>query len=466
MLLGKVFERFVAAAPICVAARAAMEAALGARELDDLFARVAERQYTRTLLFSTCVELMAAVVCRVHGSLHAAYHGTPERIGVSLRALYSKIEHIEPHLSAELVRHTARRLAPVIRAMRGESPAPRPGYRIRIVDGNHLAATQRRLKPLRDVAAGPLPGLTLVVLDPQSGLALDVACCEDGHAQERTLLAPILAQAAAGDLWIADRGFCTTGMLFDLHRRGACFLIRQHASTLQWERQDRARAAGRAANGTLRERTLWLLDRRTDRRAVGDEAPLPVRQITLTLDRPTRSGETEIHLLTNLPRRHATPRRVAELYHRRWTIETLFQNLTTILRCEVDTLAYPRAALFGFCAALAASNVYATVKASLRATHGVETVERNVSDYFLAAEIAGKYEGMMIAIPESHWRPFARCTPRQLAALLKNLAARAHLPRFQKHPRGPKKPRPRRTRFAKTPHISTAKLLARENQVE
>jgi hypothetical protein len=274
-------------------------------------------------------------------------------IGVSFKALYDKLAHLEPNISAELVRHTARQLTPVIRQMKGERPPLLPGYRVRILDGNHLAATERRLKILRDVAAGALPGQTLVVLDPELGLAVDVVCGEDGHAQERSLIASILAQVMAGDLWMADRNFCTTGILFGIAGRGGCFLIRQHASTLHWTRESRRRRVGRIETGTVYEQTLWLESENGE--------TLPVRRVTLVLDRPTRDGETEIHLLTNLPVRAAKAGRVATLYRVRWTIEGLFQELTTILRCEVDTLAYPKAALFGFCVALASSNVYATV---------------------------------------------------------------------------------------------------------
>jgi hypothetical protein len=458
MLLGKVFERFVTLAPVCVAARAVLEAALSPQALDSLFGRVAERQYRRTLLFSTCVSLMATVVCRVHRTIHAAYQAALDEIDVSLKALYDKLGHLEPNVSAELVRHTARQLAPVIQQMKGALPPLLPGYRVRILDGNHLAATQRRLKVLRDVAAGALPGQTLVVLDSQLGLAVDVVCGEDGHAQERSLLGPILAQVAPGDLWMADRNFCTTGFLFGVAGHGGCFLVRQHASTLRWTRESRRRRAGRTQTGAVYEQTLWLENE--------DGETLPVRRVTLVLDQPTRDGEKEIHLLTNLPASAARARRVAELYRQRWTIEGLFQDLTTILRCEVNTLAYPKAALFSFCVALASSNVYATVKASLRAVHGVERVEQNVSDHYLGAEIAGKYEGMMIAIPERHWRGFAACGPKELAVLLRQLAGNTRLERFQKHPRGPKKPKPRRTRFAKAKHIATARLLADQERLQ
>ena len=61
-----------------------------------------------------------------------------------------------------------------------------PGYRIKIIDGNAIAATEHRLKPLRDINSAPLPGQSLVVLDPSLMLAVDVFPCVDGHAQERS----------------------------------------------------------------------------------------------------------------------------------------------------------------------------------------------------------------------------------------------------------------------------------------
>ena len=45
--------------------------------------------------------------------------------------------------------------------------------------------------------------------------------------------------------------------------------------------------------------------------------------------------------------------------HYGWQIEGLFQDLTVALHCELDTLGYPRAALFGFGTALVAYNTLA-----------------------------------------------------------------------------------------------------------
>ncbi|MFM9959677.1 MAG: transposase [Planctomycetaceae bacterium] len=57
-----------------------------------------------------------------------------------------------------------------------------------------------------------------------------------------------------------------------------------------------------------------------------------MRLITLALDQPTRDKETHIRLLTNLPARQANACKVAELYRQRWTIESMFQELTQHLR--------------------------------------------------------------------------------------------------------------------------------------
>ena len=52
MILSAVFQRFLDQSPISVMARGAMEYALSAADLDRVFADAADRQYTRSLLYS------------------------------------------------------------------------------------------------------------------------------------------------------------------------------------------------------------------------------------------------------------------------------------------------------------------------------------------------------------------------------------------------------------------------------
>src|SRR3954463_5682206 len=107
MILGPVFERFINESPISVMSRATIEHALSASALDALFEHTAERGYTRELLFSTTVDLMSLVACGTVPHVQSAYNHLLERFPVTLKCVYEKLQHIEPGVSAELVRQVA-----------------------------------------------------------------------------------------------------------------------------------------------------------------------------------------------------------------------------------------------------------------------------------------------------------------------------------------------------------------------
>jgi hypothetical protein len=447
--LGEMLDRFAEKAAISVMVRATMENALAPDPLDELFCKVADRQYTRELLFSTLVALMAVVVCRVRKSVHAAFKAMQEEIPVSLTALYDKLDGTEPGVSAALVRHSADRMRAVIEATGGALAPLFPGYRMKILDGNHLAATQRRIKPLRGSKAGPLPGFGLVVLDPALMLAVELIPCEDGHAQERSLTPQILQLVEPHDLWLADRNFCTVPLLFGM-ARNASFIVRQHGS-LPWTPAGPSAECGRTASGLVTEQEVLVTD--------SEQRALHLRRITVHLDGYTRDGDSELHLLTNLPA-EIPATAIADAYRDRWRIEGLFAELERNLDGEIDTLGYPKAALFAFAIALVAYNVLSTAKAAMRAHHGVEAIEEGLSAYYVADELSGMHRGMMVAVPDEEWHFFRSFTPAQLAALLVQLAANVDLRRFGKKRCGPRGPRLARLRYRNKQHVSTFRLLA------
>ena len=450
MVPSEVFDRFAQGDYIPVMAQAAMEHALSPRVVDQLFEETADRQYTRDLLFSSVVGLMSLVVCRIRPSINAAYQKNAIPMSVSLQALYGKIERIEPPVGAALVRLTAERLSPVIAAMNGGTTPLLPGYRIKILDGNHLPGSEHRIKELRAMRAAALPGHTLVVLDPQSMLIIDAFPCEDGHAQERSLLGQVEATVRPRDLWIDDRNFCTTGFLFGIARRGGFFIVRQHASTLRYTSVGKRKDRGRVENGRAFEQTL---------RATNDAGEvLFLRRVTVALDKPTRDGDAEIHLLTNVPVKHARAGVVADLYRRRWTIETAFAEMEKVLNGEINALGYPKAALFSFCMALVAYNVMSTVKGALRSVHG-ETKVDGISGFYLADEIQMCHRGMMKAIPKDEWVEFQEMSPSELGEVLVDWARATSLSEYAKSTRGPKKPKPAKQSGAKIKHVATSKIL-------
>jgi len=150
---------------------------------------------------------------------------------------------------------------------------------------------------------------------------------------------------------------------------------------------------------------------------------------------------------------HALPRQSL-------TRQTAFQKLERHLNSEIETLGYPQAALFAFCLALVAFNLYAVVMAALRAAHPTQAIDNTVSEYYLAGEIATTMTGLTIAVPEDQWAALAHMPPETFVIWLLDLAKQVDLRKLLKTTRGPKKPPTPRTRFKGQPHVSTAKLLA------
>jgi hypothetical protein len=449
MLLPDVFKRFTERSPLSVMAQGAIEYALSESALNQVFEDNAQGQYTRELLFANVFDLMSVVVTGSYRSVCSAYKGLEESIPVSLTSVYNKLQGIETHVSAQMVSYTAGRLLPVQRLTHGMHTPWLPGYTVRILDGNHLAATEHRLKETRHEAAAPLPGQALVLYEPEADLVTDVLLEEDGHAQERSLLDDVLDRLNAKDLVVADRNMCVRCFLLGIIAKGGFFAIREHAQ-VEWESAGKLRRLGRTEGGRLREQRVSIRD---------DKGELVyLRRVVVELDEPTRDGDTVIAVLCNLPEEDADARAVAKLYRRRWTIEHAFEDLAVALECEINTLCYPKAALFGFCVGLVVYNLMAVVKGALRGVHG-EAQAGQMSAYYMADEMGGVYRGMMIAIPEPHWQVFARMGPEDFARVLVQLAGKINLERFRKHSRGPKKPRDKRHYDPAHPHVSTARIL-------
>lgn len=453
----QVLDRYEARAPIALAVRLALEHTFAATEIDASFAQTRQLQYDKVLHFSTVVDVMAAVVTHGVPSINAGPKALGDALPVSRTAFYNKLNATETPISAALVAHSARKARAVIEATGGTRAPVLPGYRLKIVDGAHLAHTERRLQVLWGCAAGPLPGLCLVILEPDVMLATAAIPCEDGHAQERSLTDELLAHVEAGDCVMGDRNFCTTPLLFGVAERKGVSLLREHAN-LPWSAVEPSHARGRIETGRVYEQDIRIQG--------ADGATLAARRITLVLDTPTRDGDTALHLITTIPADKATAQALARAYAARWRVETAFFHLASWLEAEIDTPGYPGAALLGFCIGLMAYNTLSVVHGALRAVHGETVVQEEVSGYHLVHQARADLGGLDTLLEETDWKPFRTMPVAEFAALLVEIVRHIPLATIQKAKRGPKKPVPRRTRFKKTPHVSTKKLLDRYSGVQ
>lgn len=453
MVMNAVIARCAEKSPITVMTRLALQHALDPAWVDELFERERGAQYQRELLFSTTVELMSLVAVGLRPSVYAAARDYSD-LSVSVQALYGKIKHVEPNLIRALVTGSAARLNDVLRPMvEGKAPLV-PGYRLRIVDGSHLPATEKRIKPLRNVCGACLPGHSLVVYDPDVGMVVDLEPCEDAHAQERAVMSSLIERAMPGELWIADSAFSTRNILGEWDRRGCNFIVREHGSTPHPRAFGEASHQGFVETGDVYEQAVEFTDE------AGKTVKL--RRIELHLTEPTKGQKTVIRLLTNLPKRRFTASKIASLYRHRWKIESLFQRIESVLHSEVKTLGHPRAALLAFGVAVLAYNVLTVLQAAVSKAHEKELSDTGIelSPFYVAVQIRACYEGMMMAVPKSGWKQYDALPSSELTDVLLEIAAQAKPKALRKSPRGPKlqKKRPVSTKDPRS-HVSTARVL-------
>jgi hypothetical protein len=449
LVLPAILNPFVQGAPAAVMARIALDWIIDGTPLDQLFEELAEHQYTREFTLTHFVQVMLDVASGNRPSPRAAFLRRELQLIASHSAFCRKLNRMELAIPEGVVHSTARRARQLIVAAGGLVPEPIAGYAARILDGNILTGVEHRIAPLRTTGSAGLPGMSLAIYEPASGLILDLILEEDAHCQERALVDRV--DVEPGQLWIIDRNFCVRSLVFRIACRDAFFLVRWHRSTLPFEPAGRLRACGRCATGQVFEQAIDVAD--------GDGGVHRLRRVVLKLDEPTRDGETEIVLVTNLPA-EVTALRCCEAYRGRWRIEGHYQTLTDLLHCEVPTLGYPRAALFAFSMSAVAGNALAVLKGNLRVAHGAE-IAGEVSDFALVDEIAEVYPGMMLAVPPPRWPSLARRRAPEVAGVLNVLAERVPVHRMLRCRRGPKKPRPKRSSGKRIHHVSNKKLLDR-----
>ncbi|MHC8349606.1 IS4 family transposase [Pseudomonas sp. RT4P38] len=425
-------------------AKLVLEQAVAAEWVDQVFEEHRQRQYPRELLFSTIIELMSLVSLGLRPSLHAAARQM-EDLPVSLAALYDKVSRTEPALLRALVVGSAQRLAPTIEEL--GCSAILPGWQLRVVDGNHLPSSEKRLGALRRERGAARPGFSVVVYDPDLDQVVDLQPCEDAYASERVGVLPLLENASRGQLWMADRLYCTLPVMEACEDAGASFIIREpskHPRLLQesdWQEPVAVEA------GSVREQTIEVKGGRQWRR------------VELNLQKATESGDTMLLFWSNLPDT-ITAEQIADLYRRRWSIEGMFQRLESVLDSEIESLGNPKAALLGFASAVLAYNVLSVLKRSVEQAHRqTQPEDWEASIFHLTVQVRSGYEGLQIALPPEHLAIPIRSggLAQHLLALAKNIPPKS----VAKSKRGPKVPKPKEWLEGKAvnAHVSTDRVL-------
>lgn len=449
-----IFRAFASQRPFATMTQMVLRRMLDPTLIDSLFERCAQEQYHRTLFFSSLTYLVSGVVLGKHASMNAGYKKMKEQLGVSVTAVYEKLQRVEPDVAQQLVRQSYQQTVEICKAIGKVAQNDLPGYTTRILDGNWLAGTDHRLKETRRSTAAPLPGKSLVVYDPRFETVSDFFALEDAYAQERNGLDGVIETLEKHQLWIADRNFCTLKFLYAIAAKNGVFVIRQHGQ-LHGTEKGKLRKIGRSKTGIVYENKLVLPEY--------EGQSMTVRRVLIHLFEPTRNKDTEVVMLTNLPVEDADAVVVSDLYQTRWRIETAFGHLTLALNCEIKPLCYPKAALFCFATALMSYNAFAIMKAAVAAEHGRSECEM-LSHYYLALEISETTSGMLVVLPENRWEEMEGISIEDFAAEVRVITSGIDLDRYRKSIRGPKKPPPTRINRKRAVHVSTKQILDKRKE--
>jgi hypothetical protein len=441
-----VLQKFTVKAPFAVMTRIVTQAVI-AEELDQVFEQHRKVQYEKDVKFSAIGMAVADVAMNFSENFNQAYKVHRERIGVAITSFYDKIKATEATVSEAIVAKSAEKASQLQDALGFVPWEILPGYRVFGVDGNVLAKTDKRLGVLRDSAGAPLPGKVIARFDLQRQLFDRAYLLENAHDQESATCDRLLEDLLPKDVLVADRHYCIVRFFERIAAAASLFIIRQHGR-LKGVLLGQRKRLGRTGSGVVYEQKMKL--------SAKDDA-MVVRRITVELDVPTRDGETEIHVLTNLPTK-IDGRTISDVYSLRWEIETAFHVLQMTLTCELASVGHPRAALLLFCMSMLAYNIRQAIFAALYAEHADEEVEQ-ISHFHVSKEISRYTDGMLVALDEDAWLELLPRSMRGLARVLRTIASGIRLTDYKKSHRGPKKKKPKRSRNVKSSHVSTARLL-------
>lgn len=182
---------------------------------------------------------------------------------------------------------------------------------------------------------------------------------------EQTLLRPLLGDLRKGDLLVADRHFAGANLYAEYAAAGLHFLTRVHHRL----KVSRLRPlAGYAANDFVTDLPIGKAYRRKD-----PTLPQAVRVRLIQATLRIRRRRTVTWFVTSLLDGSEYPaREVAQLYGRRWRIETLLGQLKVRLSADVLRSKTADGVLKELTARMAALNVVRAIMLEAAAAHGVD----------------------------------------------------------------------------------------------
>jgi hypothetical protein len=340
------------------------------------------RCYEDVLRFEDFLRLMRDALIHHEGSAHKLFLQLESRKAhpVDESNFYRKLSRTPVQLSRALLSQCTGRLGELLPQAVVKLPSCFDGFEVIAGDGKAIKKAAKRLAPTRGFVGSLLGAKALVAVNLRSGLAIAMSDSLDGLSNDVPLvpllmpqLYEVVGQRPILSVW--DRQFDHLSTLAHLSQRPQdAFVVR--LSRCQTPFVAESRVETRDAKGRRVVDEVGVLG--------GGKQAIRVRRIRLF--RQESEGEEDVMLLSNLlDRRLYAASDLLELYHHRWDIEQVFQQVTeTFGLCRLIGCR-PQAVLLQFAFCLLLYNLTQVVKAYVAEDGAV--LASMVSMYYLFDDV-------------------------------------------------------------------------------
>jgi hypothetical protein len=329
--------------------------------------------YEDTLSFPRLIEILTDALLVHHGSARQALLEAQKKdtLPTCKEAFYGKLRRLPLPLSVAFLTEASQRLNELLPIQANPLPASLPGYQVRIVDGKKTKHIAKKLKLTRDQAGQLFGSKLLVGYDPVTRLIQTIAAHPDGEKNDAPLVPDLLANLPTSTpakpmIIVADAQFCDLVQIDQYRRNGYRFVLRYHPklhfhADATMPRREFTDAKGRP----LIEEYGWLGSPKDKRRCF-------VRRVTWK-----RTDHKDLSVVTDLTDREPgqsahTPESIPaadliDLYLIRWTIETVFQEVTVLFGLRKLIGSTPEATAFQAAFCMVVYNAIQVVKSYIAA---------------------------------------------------------------------------------------------------
>lgn len=371
--------------------------------LDECFQKHRGQCYEDTLSFPKLVEILTDALLVQHGSARQALLEAQkkEALPVCKEAFYGKLRRLPLNLSVAFMTQASQRLNDLLPVQDNPLPPSLHGFRIRIVDGKKTKHVAKKLKLTRS-QAGQLFGAKLLAgYDPTTRLIHNVAAHADGEKNDAPLVPDLLESLHMQPpikpmLIVADAQFCDLVQISQYRKGGDHFALRYHPKVHFHADPDKpARTFVDAKGRHLTEEYGWL---------GSDKRRCYVRRVTWK-----RKTHKDLGVVTDLTNRKPEQNTTAaepisaadliDLYLTRWTIETVFQDVTTIFGLKKLIGSTPEATAFQAAFCMVVYNAVLVVKSYVAALQAKPMSVDDVSNKMLFTSIHKQLTAMAELVP-------------------------------------------------------------------